>query len=52
MYNKLPSEIIKKATTFDLMVYDVMLAWEQYETTGKIENVEQSVLEDIIKKYR
>lgn len=28
-YHKLPSEVLAHATTFDIMVYDVMTAWEQ-----------------------
>lgn len=32
MYNCLPSEIMQKATTFDLMVTDVYTAWEKYKS--------------------
>jgi tRNA C32,U32 (ribose-2'-O)-methylase TrmJ len=28
-YHKLPSEVLANANTFDIMVYDVMMAWEQ-----------------------
>ena len=28
-YNMLPSEIISRATTYDLLVYNSLMAWEQ-----------------------
>lgn len=28
-YHKLPSEVLANGTIFDLMVYDVMMTWEQ-----------------------
>jgi hypothetical protein len=31
-YHKLPSEVLAHATTFDIMVYDVMTAWEQEQS--------------------
>jgi len=30
-YGVLPSVIASQASTFDLMVYDVSLSWEQYQ---------------------
>jgi len=30
-YGKLPSEIVAHGTTYDVMVYDIMTAWEQYQ---------------------
>jgi len=31
-YHKLPSEVLAHASTFDIMVYDVMTAWEQEQS--------------------
>jgi hypothetical protein len=31
MYGQLPSYIQANATTFDIMVYDVMMSWEEYQ---------------------
>ena len=30
-YGVLPSVIRESATTYDLMIYDVMMSWEQYQ---------------------
>jgi hypothetical protein len=30
-YGLLPSEVSSRATTFDLMVYDVSMTWERYQ---------------------
>lgn len=30
-YGVLPSDVVNRATTFDLMVYDVCLTWEQHQ---------------------
>jgi hypothetical protein len=30
-YGLLPSEVSSRATTFDLMVYDVSMTWEQHQ---------------------
>jgi hypothetical protein len=40
MYGQLPSYIQANATTFDIMVYDVMMSWEEYQRNqaeGKLE---------------
>ena len=53
MYQKLPSEVLATATTFDLMVLDVYTAWEKYkanpadQTQYKTDN-----LEEILKNTR
>ena len=31
MYGQLPSQVQANATTFDIMVYDVMMSWEEYQ---------------------
>ena len=31
----LPSEVDAKASTFDIMVYDVLMAWDQYKEDKK-----------------
>lgn len=30
-YHLLPSEVVARATTFDIMVMDVMATWEDYQ---------------------
>jgi hypothetical protein len=30
-YGQLPSSVREFATTYDLMIYDVMMSWEQYQ---------------------
>lgn len=30
-YGMLPSEVIHRATTYDLMIADVMSSWEEYQ---------------------
>jgi len=30
-YGQLPSTVREMATTYDLMIYDVMMSWEQYQ---------------------
>jgi tRNA C32,U32 (ribose-2'-O)-methylase TrmJ len=40
MYGQLPSYIQANATTFDIMVYDVMMSWEEHQrnqSEGKAE---------------
>ena len=40
MYGQLPSYIQANATTFDIMVYDVMMSWEEHQrnqSEGKLE---------------
>ena len=31
-YGMLPSEVVQRANTFDLMITDVMSSWENYHT--------------------
>ena len=30
-YGILPSQVRESATTYDLMIYDVMMSWEKYQ---------------------
>jgi len=30
-YGMLPSEVLRRATTYDLMIADVMSSWEEYQ---------------------
>lgn len=30
-YGVLPSDVVNRASTFDLMVYDVSISWEKYQ---------------------
>jgi hypothetical protein len=30
-YGILPSQVRESGTTYDLMIYDVMMSWEQYQ---------------------
>lgn len=47
MYNQLPSTVAAQATTFDLIVTDVLSAWEHHrqnpsdQTQYKTENLEE-----------
>lgn len=57
MYGILPSKVLAEATTYDLMVMDIAMAWEnhQYEkATNKksTPQIPQEQLIDMIKKVR
>jgi len=46
-YGVLPSDIIDRATTFDLMVYDISLTWEKHirdEANGVVPEYTQEEL--------
>jgi hypothetical protein len=52
-YGVLPSDVINRATTFDLQVYDVSLTWEQHqrdEVNGVAPQYSQEQLLEIIGK--
>jgi hypothetical protein len=56
-YGVLPSVIVSQASTFDLMVYDVSLSWEQYQqdkAAGKntIPELSQAELMKILKESK
>ena len=45
LYGMLPSEVATRATTYDLMVTDILATYEQYEynkATGKLTEVGES----------
>ena len=53
----LPSEVDSRATTFDLMVYDVLMAWDQHKQdkqNGNLAppNVSEEELLKILKKAK
>jgi hypothetical protein len=57
MYKHLPSYVQANATTYDLMVMDVMLSWEQKkedERNGKLSTpkLSQQQMMDMIKRVR
>lgn len=52
-YQKLPSEIVEHATTFDLMVMDVMTAWENYcKDPQNEQNYKTEDLEELVKRAK
>ena len=53
MYNKLPTEIVNNATTFDLMVLDVYTTWQKFkENPEDPDQYESGSLEKILKDSR
>jgi hypothetical protein len=57
MYGQLPSYIQANATTFDIMVYDVMMSWEEHQRNqaeGKLETpkLTQEEMMAMIEKVR
>ncbi len=53
MYGLLPSEVAQRATTFDLMVTDILATWEAYRADPQSpENYKQEDLEDLIRSTR
>lgn len=52
-YRKLPSEIAEQATTFDIMVMDVMTTWENYKRNPQSEdNYKTEDLEELVKRAK
>lgn len=54
-YRLLPSQVIEHATTYDLMVYDVMMAWEQKhrdEAEGKVPQLSQEQMKTLLHKAK
>lgn len=52
-YRKLPSEIVNQATTFDVMVMDVMTTWENYRRDPQNEqNYKTEDLEELVKRTK
>ena len=57
MYGQLPSQVEANATTFDIMVYDVMMSWEEHQRNqaeGKLETpkLTQEEMMAMIEKVR
>lgn len=49
-YGLLPSEVLMRATTFDLMVTDVMVTWENFRNDPKSEsNYKTEDLEKLVR---
>ena len=54
-YRLLPSQVIEQATTYDLMVYDVMMAWEQKhrdEAEGKLPQLSQEQMKAMLQRAK
>lgn len=54
-YGLLPSEVLERATTYDLMVYDIMMTWEkdrQDKASGRTPELSQEELMKILKESR
>ena len=52
-YRKLPSEIVDQATTFDIMVMDVMTTWENHKQDPQnVNNYKTEDLEDLVKRTK
>ena len=54
-YGMLPSQVRELGSTYDLMIYDVMMSWEQYQQdkangTMSIPNLSQEQLLAILNK--
>ena len=48
-FGLLPSEVARRATTYDIMVYDMMIAWENHQAdpTAAPQLTEEQMLEMI-----
>ena len=59
-YGVLPSQVRESGTTYDLMIYDVMMAWEQHQqekangkkTTPELSQEEMMAALERVKKER
>ena len=56
-YGMLPSEVLARATSFDIMVTDVFSTWEKHQldqATGKspLESMDSDQLQEILEKSR
>jgi hypothetical protein len=50
-YGKLPSEILLKADTFDLMVFDVAVTYEQFQHNKQDKNHTEMYSQESIQEY-
>jgi hypothetical protein len=54
-YGFLPSEVLVKATTFDLEVLDIACSYEAYKhnkAQGKTPEVKQEILQNVLEEFR
>lgn len=52
-YGLLPSEVVARATTFDIMVADVVTAWERYQQNPNDPgNYSQEDLQTIVERAK
>jgi hypothetical protein len=52
-YGILPSEVVSRATTFDIMITDVYATWENYQSNpNAMTNFSQEQLAEIVKRGR
>lgn len=52
-YHLLPSQVYEHATTFDLMITDVMTTWEDHKNNPeKMENYKMEDLEKLVKEHK
>ena len=52
-YGKLPSEVAAMGSTFDIMIYDVMTAWDHYQKNpGDQNNYREEDLLNIVKDLK
>lgn len=52
-YGVLPSEVLSRATTFDIMVTDILMTWERYQQNpAQAENYQTDDLLNILKETK
>lgn len=54
-YGVLPSMVLAHATTYDIMILDVMRAWKKYQqdlSSGRAPDVDEKTLMEIMAKNR
>lgn len=52
-FHLLPSQVIAHATTYDLMITDVLATWEEYkDNPEKMQNYKAEELEKLVKEAR
>jgi hypothetical protein len=53
MYHVLPSEVVRRATTYDLMIADVWMTWQNYQVDkNKGDYYKTEDLEDMLKSVK
>ena len=52
-YNMLPSQVAANATSFDLMIDDVMTTWEKYQQNpSDLNNYDEADLQELMKSVK